>query len=128
MNLRLSVRKRDAAIVVHVGGGIDLASIFDLYDFLLLTVEGRSRLTVNLSDVDFMDSTGIFGLMRARATVRDRGHDLVFEKPSERVAHLLDVIGLSLNTARHTGAAPATRRRRGRGSAATAGSSGSDRW
>ncbi|WP_051760611.1 STAS domain-containing protein [Herbidospora cretacea] len=97
MNLRLSVRKRDAAIVVHVGGDIDITSIFDLYDFLLLMAEGRSRLTVNLSDVDFMDSTGIFGLMRARATVRDRGHDLVFEKPSGRVAHLLDVIGLSLD-------------------------------
>nr|WP_062337310.1 STAS domain-containing protein [Herbidospora sakaeratensis] len=97
MNLRLSVRKRGAAIVVHVGGDIDIASIFDLHDFLLLMAEGRSRLTVNLSEVVFMDSTGIFGLMRARATIRDRGHDLLFEEPSERVAHLLDVIGLSLN-------------------------------
>ncbi|WP_170990849.1 anti-sigma factor antagonist [Herbidospora galbida] len=98
MNLRLTVRKRDTSIVVHVGGDIDIASIFDLHDFLLLMAEGRSSLTVNLSDVGFMDSTGIFGLMRARAAVRDRGHELVFEEPSERVAHLLDVIGLTLNT------------------------------
>ncbi len=52
---------------------------------------------VDLSGVTFMDSTGIQGLLRARATVRQRGHQMILRNPSwmvRRVLELASVIDL----------------------------------
>jgi anti-sigma B factor antagonist len=52
---------------------------------------------VDLSGVTFMDSTGIQGLLRAQATVRQRGHQMILRNPSSMVRRVLDlanVIGL----------------------------------
>jgi len=76
-----------------LSGELDLASADQLEDAIRQAEEGDGwRIVVDLSDLEFMDSTGLGLLLKAQARSRENGQRLSF-KPSrhEAVTRLLDL-------------------------------------
>jgi anti-sigma B factor antagonist len=76
-----------------LSGELDLSSADQLEDAIRQAEEGDGlRIVVDLSDLEFMDSTGLGILLSANARSRENGHRLSF-RPSrhEAVTRLLDL-------------------------------------
>ena len=93
--------------VLHVAGELDIASAPRLCARLDATRTGRRpRLLVDLTDVDFCDSTGLRALLGAASEVRAHGGRFAIVcTPSGEVARLLEVVGAAEWMAIHDDAA-----------------------
>ena len=80
------------APVVRLAGEIDISTADGIAD-TLCAVPG-STVVVDLSDVTFMDSSGIAELMRARQARAASGHDLIIRGASKIVRKTFLVLGL----------------------------------
>ena len=92
-----SVRERDEAgvKVITVAGELDIATAPNLCARLDSTRIGRRpRLLVDLTDVDFCDSTGLRALLGAASEVRAHGGRFAIVcPPAGDVARLLETVG-----------------------------------
>lgn len=96
MELKLSNRSRGDVAVVTVGGEIDLYTAPQLRDELLGTLEdGARRLVIDMSRVEFCDSTGISVLLSAMKRFREKDGDLELVAPKPAVMKVLEVTGLN---------------------------------
>jgi anti-sigma B factor antagonist len=59
------LRRRDGVAVVSVSGEIDLSNCEELGDVLGRAAAGASQVVIDLSAVDYLDSTGISTLVNA---------------------------------------------------------------
>ena len=91
----MSVDMLDERIVVHVAGEVDLANAPEL-DGQLATVMSQSpnQLVVDLTDVTFMDSTGLGVLVRALKRSRELEIRLDLIVTNERVLKVIGITGL----------------------------------
>ena len=65
--------ERGDAAVVRLGGELDLAAIEPLQSELdRVCSDGLSTLTIDLSELDFVDSTGLHLLLRLRSRCEER--------------------------------------------------------
>ncbi|MFN8051013.1 MAG: STAS domain-containing protein [Acidimicrobiales bacterium] len=80
---------------VTVAGELDVRTAGELAEVLepLVTKE-RCSVVVNLSGVDFMDSSGLRALVRAANEASSAGGSLVLARVSDSVKRLLEVTGL----------------------------------
>ncbi len=80
--------------IVALHGELDIVSA---YDFALALVDvAGSTVVVDLSDLTFIDSTGISALVMARNRIRADGlGQLVLTRPGEVVRRTLEIVGLS---------------------------------
>ena len=60
-----------------------------------LIQQGENRLVLNLTDVPYMNSTGLSAIVGTYTTARKRGGDLKLLHPAKRVKDLLIISGLS---------------------------------
>jgi len=60
-----------------------------------LILQGQKRLVLNLTDVPYMNSTGLSAIVGTYTTARKRGGDLKLLHPAKRVKDLLIISGLS---------------------------------
>jgi anti-sigma B factor antagonist len=75
--------------VLWLRGELDLAQRIEVLTAVSsLVAEGVTNLAVDLSEVTFMDSSGLSALLEARRL----GATLSLRNPSERVRQLLDVV------------------------------------
>jgi len=79
---------------VSLAGDCDLAVCDELVTTLLAAVDRSPTVVVDLADVDFLDSSGIHGLVAAHRAAVERGGRVVVENPSGSVAAVLDVTGV----------------------------------
>lgn len=96
MSAEFSITARDlpGIHIVALHGELDVASAGGLVD-ALVEVAG-STLVVDLSDLAFMDSTGIGALVVARKRVLADGQgQLVLSRPGGIVRRALEIVGLS---------------------------------
>ena len=94
--MKISSRSQQDVAVVTVGGEIDLYTAPQLRDELVGTLEdGARRLVVDMSRVEFCDSTGISVLLSAMKRSRDKGGDLELVAPKPAVVKVLEVTGLN---------------------------------
>ena len=78
--------------VVQVRGDLDISTAARLC--ATLKTVGRSRVAIDLTDVDFCDSTGLRALLGAASEVRAHGGRFAIVcPPSGDVARLLEVVG-----------------------------------
>jgi anti-anti-sigma factor len=83
-----------AALGVH--GQIDLTTAAVLEGTLDTAIrESVGALVLDLSGVDFMDSSGVNALLRARALLGREGRDLVLVCPAGPVRHVLETIRIA---------------------------------
>jgi anti-sigma B factor antagonist len=81
--------------VIDVSGEVDLYSSPTLRERIVkLVEEGKIRLVVNLSDVGFMDSSGLGALVGALKRVNERGGRLVLACPEGSPLKVLTITGL----------------------------------
>jgi len=92
----LKIERDDDRTTVHVAGEIDLASAPALERRVLEAIAGGARaVTLDMSEVSFMDSTGLRSVLTIREAALAAGGSLVLSRPSEPVRRLLDVSGLA---------------------------------
>ncbi len=95
VELKISSRSQDDVAVVTVGGEVDLYTAPQLRDELVGALEdGARRLVIDMSRVEFCDSTGISVLLSAMKRSRDNEGDLELVAPKPAVTKVLEVTGL----------------------------------
>ncbi len=93
--IELAVDRNADGTTLRVGGEIDLTSAPRLDDEIQALIEQSvTNLTLDLSSVAFMDSTGLRVLLKASKLIEGNGGRVVLREPSEPVRRLLEVSGL----------------------------------
>ncbi|HEY3339759.1 MAG TPA: STAS domain-containing protein [Propionicimonas sp.] len=83
--------RTDLAIIRAVGR-LNMVAAPELRDVVARLVQsGKSRLVVDLSGVEFMDSSGLGALIGALKTTRQAGGDLRIAAPGEQVLMVLQL-------------------------------------
>ena len=95
MDLRLDVSVHGEWSVLRVGGEVDVATAPRMRERLISLVnDQRFFLVVDLSDVDFIDSTGLGVLIGALKRVRSRDGDLHLVCGDQRILRVFEITGL----------------------------------
>jgi anti-sigma B factor antagonist len=85
----------DGWTVVAASGEIDVATAPELRDKLTELVDaGRTRVVVDLEDVDFIDSTGLGVLVGGVRRARGEGGDLRLVCTNSRILKVFEATGL----------------------------------
>ena len=89
MNLaELSFETRDRTVVARVSGEIDLSNVGVIREALTEGTPNHAlALVVDLSPVEYLDSSGIQLIYRLREDLRIRGQELVLVIPAESAAN-----------------------------------------
>lgn len=86
----------NGVVVITPRGRLDLAAAPDLRSQLLELVHaGRSRLVVDLSGVDLIDSSGLGALVSGFEAARESGGDLKLMAPGEQARLVLELTNLN---------------------------------
>ncbi len=102
MDLRLDVSERDGWAVLSVGGEVDVATAPRLREQLIELVNGgHHRIVVDLSEVEFLDSTGLGVLVGALKRVRTHDGDLALVCTESRILKVFEITGLTKVFAMH---------------------------
>ena len=83
----------DGVVRVVVHGELDLSTAPVLDAALVAPEAAGARVTLDLSDMGFMDSSGLAVLIGARRRADDEGLDLTVSGPNDHVRKLLDLTG-----------------------------------
>lgn len=104
------------AVVVHLAGELDLATVPQLRAVLRTTFAGPAlpaEVRVDLAAASFIDAAGVGVLVEGRETARRAGVGFSIYNPSGVVRRVLDILGLAetlhVAPARRTGPAPRLR-------------------
>lgn len=96
MELSLETILREGHAVVAVSGEVDVYTAPRLRDsFTDLVADGHTRVVVDLTNVDFMDSTGLGVLVGGLKKVRARGGSLELVCTQERLLKIFQITGLA---------------------------------
>lgn len=96
MDLGLDVSQSGNWSVLAVTGEVDVATAPAMRERLVsLVADGNVHLIVDLSPVDFIDSTGLGVLVGTLKRVREADGELALVIPQERILKLFDITGLS---------------------------------
>lgn len=91
----VTVSTVDDDVRVHLLGEFDMATAPQFLDKLdAVMANGVHRITVDLSDLAFIDSSGFAALMRAKVRQREKGGDLVLRAPTPPTLRALEITGL----------------------------------
>ena len=91
----IDVADRDGCTVVSVRGEVDLATAPSLKNRLLeLVADGATNIVVDLSNTDFLDSTGLGAVVAAYKRVRAHDGHLKLVATSARVRRVFEITNL----------------------------------
>lgn len=94
--LRLVVSSVETGHEVRLLGELDMGTAPRLRDELVrLTEEGASFVTVDLSELAFIDSTGLSVLITALKRLRQRGGNMTLRSPTPGTRKVLEITGLT---------------------------------
>lgn len=79
---------------VQIDGELDLAVADQLDEVLAAAAAKCSRVLVGLERCDFIDSSGIAVILRARNRMEEEGHRLVVYAPTAQVLRVFSMTGL----------------------------------
>ena len=73
--MQISARRQDKTTIFDVSGDIDFANSREVRQSVLLEIQGRgiARVAVNLSQVRYIDSSGVASLVEGLKASRDLG-------------------------------------------------------
>jgi anti-anti-sigma factor len=92
--LKTSTETVDGVAVVSVEGEVDLVTSEQLRGALLDALEESGRVTVDLTGLTFIDSSGLSALVDAHRRARDAGGVLILRNPTPMLRRLLDITRL----------------------------------
>jgi anti-anti-sigma factor len=83
------------AAVLRLAGDLDVASVARLDEAMARAYnEGARTIVLDVSALEFIDSSGLRELVRALKRQRGLGGDLVLHRPTGQTLRLLDLVGL----------------------------------
>ena len=96
VELRVSSRSQGDHIVLALAGEIDLYTAPRLQSELTSALSGNKsvQIVVDMSGVEFCDSTGMNVLLAAHRVATERGGELTLAAPRPSVRKILEVTGL----------------------------------
>lgn len=95
MPLSITTSDRDTERVVSVAGEVDVSNAPELRAALDEVLEGGATgVEVDLSEVPYIDSTGIGVLVGVAHRAHDKGVGLHVSHPQRNVARVLDLLGV----------------------------------
>ncbi|MEV2274728.1 STAS domain-containing protein [Nocardiopsis sp. NPDC049922] len=93
--LGLSTRTDSRSVIVAIEGELDIATAADLQEHIESAIEAHGPfLILDLSALDFMDSSGLNVIINAYRTVREQGGSLALAALNERVTKVVRLVGL----------------------------------
>ena len=93
-DLTIRTSRDGSTVIVTAAGEIDLSTVGDLRAAVTQSCENCDRLRLDLSDVDFIDSTGLGGLLELRSTLRARSVTLEIVAGDGPVRQAVEITGL----------------------------------
>ncbi|MFF0750643.1 STAS domain-containing protein [Streptomyces sp. NPDC004267] len=108
-NLDVDVEIRDSrTAVLTVAGELDMETADRLQELLTEQFgQGRRRLVLDLSALDFMDSSGLNVLIKAVNKARESDGDLYLAAPTPAVRRILEITGVTTTIPPHDAVADA---------------------
>ncbi|HEX2047373.1 MAG TPA: STAS domain-containing protein [Acidimicrobiales bacterium] len=95
-DLQVIVSSHDSQHEVRLLGELDMSTASQLSDELVrLASAGASVVTVDLSDLAFIDSTGLSVLITGLKQLRQQGGDLALRSPTPGTRKVLEITGLT---------------------------------
>lgn len=95
MDFRVEVSERGSWVVVTVAGEVDVATAPRFRELLIGQIaDGRHQIVVDMTWVDFIDSTGLGVLIGGLKRIRSHGGDLRLVIDDPRVLKVFDITGL----------------------------------
>lgn len=95
MQLRISDTHEGPRTILAVSGEVDLATAPTLRQRVVQAIDdGARQVVVDLSEVGFMDSTGLGVLIGGLKRLRQLDGNLIVVNPSDPVRKILEVTGL----------------------------------
>lgn len=95
MELKVSTRSHAGHALVAIAGEIDLYTAPRLQsEFTRLLQDGPNRVVIDMSAVEFCDSTGMNVLLSALKRIKEQGGALDVAAPRPAVRKILQVTGL----------------------------------
>jgi anti-sigma B factor antagonist len=95
-HFRVEARSQGPAYVLAVSGELDLAAASSLEEELGQALESGSKvIVIDVTDLDFIDSTGLSVLVRAHQRAQETGLQLGLVNPGAQVERLLSLTGLA---------------------------------
>lgn len=95
MSMTVSTHEQDNKTVVSVAGEVDVSNAGDLRDALnAVLASGEGDIEVELSNVPYIDSTGIGVLVGAAHRSADAGRAFAVRNPQRNVARVLAMLGV----------------------------------
>lgn len=102
MELTLSTREVGDSSVIVVGGEVDVYTAPQLDEVLSGLIEGgHSKLVVDLSGVQFLDSTGLGVLVKGLKRAKESGGSLSVVAVSDRITKVFRITGLDAAISLH---------------------------
>jgi anti-sigma B factor antagonist len=96
VDLNLNHRTEDGRTIVEVEGEIDVYTAPKLRELLIdLVSQGNHRIIVDMTRVDFLDSTGLGVLVGGLKRVRSRDGSLRLVCGQERILKIFRITGLT---------------------------------
>jgi anti-sigma B factor antagonist len=96
VELKVSTRSQGGRTIMSLDGEIDLYTAPRLHGELVAILSGDEpvQVVVDMSGIEFCDSTGMNVLLAAQRSARERGGDLELAAPRPAVRKVLQVTGL----------------------------------
>ncbi|MFB5663941.1 STAS domain-containing protein [Alteribacillus sp. HJP-4] len=95
MNLDIRTEEKDGLAVLHVGGEIDAYTAPQLREALIpLTEKEGNQVSVDLTEVDYIDSTGLGIFIGALKSSHAHDSSLKLTGLNDRVMRLFSITGL----------------------------------
>ena len=91
MTLKLNTRKLDDIVIIDLNGRLSCGEPRELFRAAVLRLlnEGNRRFVLNLSDVGYVDTTGLSELIAIKTRLDEQGGDVVLLGVTKRVNNLL---------------------------------------
>jgi anti-sigma B factor antagonist len=95
MTMQIATTRDSDRYVITVSGEVDLASSPELDIAIIAAIEsGTSSVAIDLTDVSFMDSSGLGVIVRGLKRCREADKDLDLVITNERVLKVFGITGL----------------------------------
>lgn len=96
-SLTINVEAMKRVTLVSVAGRVDSSNAAELDNSLKEIMDGGTyNIVLNLSEVSYMSSAGLRALVSALRECKKHRGDVRLSEPSERVAEVLDLAGLTV--------------------------------
>ena len=94
-DLTIRATRDGSTAIVTASGEIDLSNVGDLRIAVTDAAEDCARLRLDLSGIEFIDSTGLGGLLELRSTLRARNVTLEIVAGEGPVRQAVEITGLA---------------------------------